>query len=147
MPFGLIISFPNLANENWNIASEATSEYNCIAWAAHDNERWWWPDPSEQYYWPPSLLREETRDCFMRAYGTLGYEVCYDSSVEAGFEKIAIYVGDDGKPTHAARQLSNGKWTSKLGNCHDIEHETANGVSGTAYGQVAVYMRRTARRS
>jgi hypothetical protein len=46
-----------------------------------------------------------------------------------------------GKPTHAARQVGYGKWTSKLGSLVDIEHDI-NGVSGTRYGSVAVIMKR-----
>jgi hypothetical protein len=52
---------------------------------------------------------------FIQAYKSLGYELCDNSELEAGFEKIAIYATSDGEPTHAARQLSVGLWTSKLG--------------------------------
>ena len=31
--------------------------------------------------------------------------------LEPGFEKIALYADNSGKPTHAARQLDNGRWT------------------------------------
>jgi hypothetical protein len=58
-----------------------------------------------------------------------------------GFEKIAIYVLDE-KPQHAARQLPNGKWTSKLGQYEDIEHNALEGLEGSIYGYVACVMKR-----
>jgi|GEM_PF-3681614 len=56
----------------------------------------------------------------MQAFATLGYEVCDNVELEPGFEKIALYAGADGIPTHAARQLQAGPWTSKLGRMEDI---------------------------
>ena len=61
-------------------------------------------------------------ECFIDAYRTLGYEPCDSEVVEKGFEKIALYVQVNGSPTHVARQLPNGIWTSKLGRSFDIEH-------------------------
>ena len=57
-------------------------------------------------------------------------------------KKIAIYVNPDGKPTHAARQLSSGQWTSKLGQLEGIEHNILEGLTGSEYGTVAVMMKR-----
>jgi hypothetical protein len=42
---------------------------------------------------------------------------------------------------HAARQLPGGRWTSKLGNREDIEHDL-NAVSGEAYGTVVMVLKR-----
>jgi len=56
------------------------------------------------------------------------------------FEKVAIYALD-GEPTHAARQLSDGTWTSKLGKDIDITH-TLRALEGSTYGQVAAYLKR-----
>jgi hypothetical protein len=47
----------------------------------------------------------------------------------------------DGEPTHAARQLPNGKWTSKLGRWQDIEHEL-DGLVGEMYGTVKQILKR-----
>ena len=74
------------------------------------------------YYWPQGSPLEETLAAFVRAFATLGFIPCNDDTLEPGFEKIAIYVNSQGKPTHAARQLHNGRWSSKLGNEVDIEH-------------------------
>jgi hypothetical protein len=79
------------------------------------------------------------------AYKTIGYEVCGDGVIEAGYEKIVIYE-EDGVPTHAAKQINEVWWKSKLGRWEDIEHKTVRAVqtfNGVGiYGEAAVYMRR-----
>jgi hypothetical protein len=44
--------------------------------------------------------------------------------------------------THAARQLDNGKWTSKLGQLEDIEHESLEALSGAVYGSVVQVLKK-----
>ena len=80
---------------------------------------------------------------FVTAFGTLGYGPCADGGLEQGFEKIAIYQSPKGV-THAARQLSTGRWTSKLGQLEDIEHTSPAELEGSEYGRVVQYMRRPA---
>jgi hypothetical protein len=97
------------------------------------------------YYWPPSVPKHETLDAFIAAYATLGYSVCEDGLLEPDFEKIAIFVGATGRPTHASRQLQDGQWTSKLGKAHDISHvlEEVGGFRCSSYGRIAVFMKRS----
>ena len=80
-------------------------------------------------------------DSFIEAFESLGYEDCVDATPEAGFEKVAIFADSNGKPTHAARQLPNGSWTSKLGNWEDIRH-TIYGLEGGQYGDATRFLRR-----
>lgn len=134
--------FPNLLNSDYSITSPPSPEYNCIDWAASDTNAWWEPDSQNLYYWPPEVSRKYTLDSHIKAYEILGYTLCHDVNYEKGFEKIAIYVDSNGKPTHAARQLSSGKWTSKLGQLEDIEHTTLDDISGSHYGSVAVILKR-----
>lgn len=75
------------------------------------------------------------------AYQTLGYKSCNDETLEIGYEKTALYVNDKGTPVHAARQLTSGMWTSKLGALEDIEHEL-EGLTGERYGNVGQVLRR-----
>jgi len=82
-------SFPSLRNSGYSITSPATVEYNCIAWASGDTRAWWWPDPMNLYYWPPTIPRENTLEAFIKAYELLGYGICKDGNYEEGFEKIA----------------------------------------------------------
>jgi hypothetical protein len=136
--------FPQLTAANSRPTSPYDEGYNCIAWAAENTDYWWWPDAMGQHYWPPDVPREETIEAFVRAYGLQGYVRRSDAALEAGTQKIAIYTDANGKPTHAARQLSDGWWTSKLGQQIDIEHEFA-ALDGPGYGTVAVILARPAR--
>lgn len=134
--------FPRLVGASFRVTSPETPEYNCIAWAAGTNDRWWWPeDPFGVAYWPPGVARETTLAAFTSAYATLGYEPCDSPGLEEGFEKIALYVIGN-NPTHAARQLPSGLWTSKLGPQEDIEH-TLEAVEGPAYGRLALVLKRS----
>ncbi|NJJ41555.1 hypothetical protein HCB82_20610 [Paenibacillus sp. 7028] len=133
--------FPNLRYTPWSLTSPRTPEYNCIAWAASENDRWWWPDKAGLAYWPDEVPREVTLDAFIAAYGTLGYKTCDDDKLESGFEKIAIYIDNWGNPTHAASQLASGAWTSKCGNSNDITH-TLDGLKDSEYGRVGQIMKR-----
>jgi hypothetical protein len=135
--------FPSLAGSAYTITSPSTPEYNCIAWAAGDTERWWWPLAGSFAYWPSTVPVQETLDAFIKAFATRGFTPCEceNQNIEHGYEKIALYVNDTGKPTHAARQLPNGHWTSKLGQGQDIEHEL-DGLTGSVYGTVAQVLKR-----
>jgi hypothetical protein len=138
--------FPGLAGGGYEITSDATPRYNCIAWAAGDNRNWWEPVAEEGCYWPPNASWAYTLNSYIEAYRSIGFEICETDQLEPGYEKIAIYVKDD-EPTHAARQLSDGAWTSKLGRNVDITHNTLSAIEGDAYGFVQQIMQREARRS
>lgn len=138
-PNALGRSFPGLAPENCQITSPADDEYNCIAWAAGDSQRWWWPDPMEQSYWPSSIPRVTTVEAFVQAFSLLGYSHRTDATPEAGRRKIAIFVDDRGTPTHAARLLDTGRWTSKLGRQVDVVHDLS-ALEGSIYGKIAVVL-------
>ena len=134
--------FPNLTEDSYSITSPESIDYNCIAWAVGNNSVWWWPDAQFLGYWPPEIPRTETLDAFIKAYENFGYILCEDASVELGFEKVAIYVDSEEKPTHAARQLISGRWTSKLGRLEDIEHDSLDRLKGLEYGSVAAILKR-----
>ena len=133
-------SFPKLADEMYEATSPATSRYNCIAWAAGQTDQAWWPDPQAVGYWPADAPRAETLESFFLAFETIGYRRCDAGIHEADFEKVAFYALD-GQPKHAARQLPDGKWTSKLGKSIDIIHSLRD-LEGSVYGQVVGFMKR-----
>jgi hypothetical protein len=137
----LAAAFPLLRSEDFLTTSEATKDYNCIAWAAGQTDAWWWPDDHKQAYWPEGAPREETLEAFFQTFGLLGYVPCQDDQLESGQEKVALYALN-GKPTHAARQLPDGQWTSKLGKEVDITH-TLRGLEGPRYGKVAAFLKRS----
>jgi hypothetical protein len=137
----VLADFPALATDRWSITSEATDQYNCVAWAAQETRRWWWPSESDDDYWPLAT-REETPEAFKRAFAMKrGYEGCDGAELELGWEKIVLYVLD-GKPTHMARQLADGSWTSKLGPGRDIMHHTLAALEGPMYGAARHFMKR-----
>jgi len=74
-------------------------------------------------------------------FESLGYVPCEGSQLEPGFEKVALYAAGMFY-THAARQLPNGLWTSKLGKAEDIEHDAPDDLAGGLYGEVVQIMRR-----
>jgi hypothetical protein len=136
---------PYLDDTNCRETSLRDTRYNCIAWAAENNSRWWWPDNFGIGYWPPNVPREESIDAFMKAYETLGYKLCYNESLEPGLDKIAIYgirYSTKVVPTHAARQMESGEWTSKVGPFEDISHKTLDAVNGPVYGEMICCMSR-----
>ena len=131
-------SLPCLTNDNFDLTSPLDNTYNCIAWAAGDSSRWWWPG-SSQTYWPKPGVRLELA-AFRDAFNDLGYLETTNCGSPENFERVAIYE-KDGKPTHAARQLEDGKWTSKLGTAWDISHDL-DALNGGEYGQPALIMER-----
>jgi hypothetical protein len=166
--------FSKLAAAGYEKTSDATGpfpkpgSYNCIAWAARDPNKnhWWWP--SVNGYWPFWIKRrEETVYCFLKTFRRLGYRICASSRHEFGFEKVVLYainknhrpaavpntmhdLNDDWEPTHMARQLPDGTWTSKCGGNEDITHYTLDALesygpaygSGDEYGCPVLYLRR-----
>lgn len=137
----LDLRYPNLATTDYNVTSPKSQEYNCFAWAAGDQERWWQPTPEDQFYWVEGVTMEETLAAYIQAYATLGYQICKDDSLEIGYTKIVLYISDEGLPTHAARQLASGMWTSKIGALEDIQHKL-EGLTGERYGKVGQVLKR-----
>ncbi len=137
----LKILFPGLRTATYRVTSPCDPDYNCIAWAAGDTTDWWWPvdDPLEGY-WPVGVPRQRTLPVFSSVFALLGYAVCASEELETGFEKVALFADRFGIPTHAARQLPNGRWTSKLGEMEDIEHEL-HALEGDIYGTVVLVMK------
>jgi len=131
-------AFPRLTAVNHRVTSPATPEYNCVAWAAGDDQHWWQPG----VYWPvPASPGDLGMDALTRAFLQLGFEECLETSFEPSWEKAALY-GSAAVYTHAARQLPSGKWTSKLGRDVDIEHDTPDDIAGGIYGEMMQLMRR-----
>jgi hypothetical protein len=134
--------FPYLADSGYQVTSPRDDLYNCIAWAAGDTTDWWWPGANPDLeYWPPGIPRAVSLAAFEAVFATLGYVVCAAADLEPGIEKITLYANAVGKPTHGARQLTNGRWTSKLGKREDIEH-ALHDLEGELYGTVVRIMKR-----
>jgi hypothetical protein len=137
---GLEDVFPGLRSQPYQIKSPRDHRYNCIAFAAGDNRNWWWPDLAEEDTWPAGVARVATVEGFRDAFAALGYVVCGHDQLESGFEKIALFALA-GMPKHAARQLPNGRWASKVGRREDIEH-ALHDLTGMVYGSVVLVLKR-----
>lgn len=69
------------------------------------------------------------------------YRICKNADLEVNYEKVALYAKHN-QPKHAARQLEDGRWTSKIGSNVDIEHASLRAVEGPLYGTAAMYLKR-----
>lgn len=146
--------FPELKADGYEITSQRNSRYNCIAWAAGDQTRWWQPVPSPVrgqllggYYWPEGIEHSFTLRSYVHAFRRQGFRVCDEADLEDGWEKVAIYVDSAGVPSHAARQTKDGIWASKCGILEDIEHSSLVALEGggNAYGTVSTILKRRRR--
>ena len=115
-------ALPGLRDSEFQVTSDRTGDYNCVAWACLDDDLWWSHAEGADYHWPNDVAREPTIDAYRSAFASVGFEPCAVGDLVEGVEKIAIF-GNARRFTHAARQLQNGRWTSKLGGDCDIEHE------------------------
>lgn len=124
---------------------DTDDKYNCIAWALGKKDDFWWPSKIRPYTWPDGLPREpegkETVDNFVRAFASQGFSGCCDPDPESGYVKIALYTNHLNVPKHAARLLQNGRWTSKLADFEDIEHDTLGVIEGKACGKARLFFR------
>ena len=146
LPLELEQQMPFLLSEGYVVKSIATRGYNCIAFAADDPSMFYWPDDGDNpdVYWPISR-KDVSLDCFVEMFAYFGYEKCDDGSLETGYEKVVIYMLE-GSPSHAAKQLDDGRWKSKLGIAQDIEHNSVRAVEDEfCYGTAAQYMKRPRR--
>ncbi len=129
--------FPRLFGNEYRVTSQKTRNYNCLAWAAGDSSAWW--DAAPGGPWPEGIPDDRTVEAAIRLYEHLGYNRTTNVALEDGVIMIAIY-GDEQGYTHAARQLPDGRWTSKLGKLQDIEHDHLENLFGESYGTVVQIM-------
>jgi len=131
--------FPRLDESNHKVTSEPTVEYNCIAWAANESDRWW--DVADGYYWPEGAEKSYDTSALVSAFLVQGFRESASASVVPGVEKVAVY-SQAGEFTHIARQLPDGRWASKLGDLEDIEHRTLEALEGSLYGKTTMILER-----
>jgi hypothetical protein len=94
--------------------------------------------------WPPNAPRSLDLSALLTSFESLGFIRCKGTEIEPEVERIALFVDLDGDVIHAARQLPDGRWTSKLGEWEDIEHDDLAALEGGDYGRVAAVMKRSA---
>lgn len=136
------LAFPLLSLADYDVTSPQDPAYNCIAWAMGDTEHWWWPEPRGGYFWPPGVPTVAEVMSFERAFATVGYARCDGPDLEDGIEKLALYLNEVGRPTHAAYQRADGAWLSKIGASEDIVHVELAALDGPVYGSATHYFAR-----
>lgn len=138
--------FPRLRESDYTVTSAYDTDYNCVAFVAGDRRRRWEPEDRGGWYWPPDLPREDfSLANYIACFRFLGFETCDGGGLEAGVEKIAVFVDPKGEFSHVARQLEDGFWSSKLGFYEDISHRAPEDLlegRPVAYGGDIRYMAR-----
>lgn len=133
--------FPNLNASNHRVTSPPTPAYNCFGWAIGGTEIL--IGPQAGYVWPSEAPLNFKLESFEVALAKFGFERCDDGSLEAESSKVVLF-GSTAYVEHAARQLPDGRWTSKLGREEDIEHDSPDAVAGGVYGPVLAFYRKPA---
>ncbi|HEX4125658.1 MAG TPA: hypothetical protein VHY37_13095 [Tepidisphaeraceae bacterium] len=133
----------------WDVDPDAV--YNCFGHAV-GFKRFWQPpsihgdfEGDPRFYWPPELLGGSGDNTWVHRYveaaKTLGFDVCGDdSSWEPSFEKIVL-IHSGGVFTHASLQVSETRWSSKLGDLSDFQHPLES-VLRKPFGRGAIFMKR-----
>ena len=138
--------YPNLVKRGYQKTSEEDANYNCIGWALGYSDQWWEPGKNESWHVWPNDDPDQDFSNYVAAAKSEGFVECTSDAVESGFEKIALYIAQNGTGSHAARQLPSGKWTSKMGENEDIEHNTLDALEGArgyiGYWKVKQLMKR-----
>ena len=146
----LFQAFPKLLHDiGFKVTSKATPDYNCIAWACNYSERWIQPPylgrPNLDcvVWWPPEVPEGLEIDSLIKVFEFHGYSQCDSGEHENGYRKVALYYDEKTKEwTHAARELLNGCWTSKLGEYIDIQHGSPKTIENDDYGKVYCFMKK-----
>jgi hypothetical protein len=123
--------------------SDETPVYNCLSWALGIDWTRYDPEPRVAgYYWFPGLQRKWDEETLRILFEKHDYSLADNTDLEIGFEKVVFYSDENGVPAHFARQLPNGKWTSKIGAYNDIEHDTLECLISPIYGRPGLTLKR-----
>jgi hypothetical protein len=114
-------------------------EYNCISHTLNINNDISWPFDNNNY-WPVS--RDLTKESFDKFYEFHGFEKMnlLDFSYEPKYIKVALYT-NKGIPTHAAIQVDEFFWESKIGELGIIKHDLFE-IEDNVYGEVTQIYRK-----
>lgn len=137
------MEFSRLKPENYKKTSDNDPDYNCVAFAVGETEKWIDPTPNKRHSWPKEVRRGFEIDVFIDFFRSSGgFTECESGALEQGFEKLALYADVWNRFRHVARLLESGKWTSKLGEWEDIEHDTLESLAGKTGWSPVKYLKR-----
>lgn len=121
---------------NFEFTSPKTDDYNCVAWALASEDEWI-QFQDENGEWDIRLTR------YIAYFRSNGFVESTNTQPIEGVIRIALYADEKTNEfTHIARQLPDGKWTSKLGEWEDITHNSLEVLAGGFYGVPIVLMER-----
>lgn len=120
--------------KSFDVLGPANRKYDSFAWGLNVLDAWVWPGTSVED--------------FDRLAADLGYrrQKGLDYTLSKNMDKLVLYgkkrADSTVEPSHLARQLADGSWSSKLGALPLIRHATPEDLSGSTCGvPIAVYTR------
>jgi hypothetical protein len=126
---------------NYTKTSDETILYNCVAYVLGEYDKIY-SSYEEEGIWIDGLEKTHTPKNYADFFKKIkGFEICKNADFDDKYEKIAIY-GLEDEFLHVAIQLQNGKWSSKIGEYEDIEHNSLKAVGGGRYGYPIIFMQR-----
>lgn len=125
--------------------SPICDEYNCIAWSLDIDYMSVGHENLTGIYWPDNISKIPNINNYKRMYNSYGFIDASTSDLEEGFKKVAIYVRGTNPKTgivvHAAKQIDDIWWSSKMGdNIDGIHHLDA--IQGILYGYPRFFMKK-----
>lgn len=138
--------FP-LLNDYELINNSESDNYNCISHTLGIKDKWSWSyDKNEIYeydydhYWP--VRCELTKESFDDFYEYHGFEKIklLDFSYNPKYTKVVLYT-NNGVPTHAAIQINEFFWESKIGMFGILRHDLFE-IENDVYGEVTQIYRK-----
>lgn len=135
--------WPSLNDEDFEFKSHFNPFYNCLAWAINVNTIF----VTMNYFQKKHGLDINNLDHSVNGYAKIleefyNYLSCENGEYEKGFEKILLYGDNNNLWTHAARQIKEEMWVSKLGSCENIEHKNIECLNGNTYGEPKIFMKK-----
>ena len=133
-------TFPSLNRRNCKKKSPDDFNYNCLAFVLGDRANWWEPPGEFGFYWPPGFspdLKVETVTAIIKLHG---FVMELEPNAIPFADSVAIYA-KGGEWEHFAK-FTDGTWTSKIGEDHDIAHSSLKLLEGDLYGKVVKILSR-----
>jgi hypothetical protein len=134
--------FPLLTPGSFELKSQEDFNYNCLSFVLGDLENWWEPPSEFGFYWPPGFAADVSVQTAVEILKLHGFVVELDRRATPLTESVAIYARG-GEWTHFAK-YTEGQWMSKLGEGHDISHDSLEPLEGELYGEVVKILSRVA---
>ena len=99
---------------------------------------------ARQTHWPDDVPRSRSISAYEMLIGKYDYADCgIDDRLEDGYEKVALFSDSSKIFTHICKQKDDGKWTSKLGEMIDVEHNSLRAFENSKYGLLHKIYKRT----